>query len=797
AFPRTASALSAFLGSFCICFASLFIFRIRKTMTVRSTGRKLSFEILSSLEDDSLPPIPRSSSDPISGNDSAESSPKRRRHRKKKKKHNKVETIPENGDPQFTTMEDSNWASCDEGERSIFENRLNYFGGGGGGSTVVTQTVQHNGFSFGKLRQRNVNGSSIDSTNDERFSETLASDKKSYVEEVSSSENLPFEEVQNQFPRSETNGNVVVTRLDTESSLDWKQLMADDPDFLSAETRSPMKYFTGEIYGGVSLRSTVASGNDVERERIYDMIFRLPWRCEVLLHTGFFVCVNSFLSLLTVMPIRVLLTFWDAFKHRQLRRPSSSELSDLACFLVLASGTILLGRTAQAITLSTCIVAHNNALLALLVSNNFAEIKSSVFKRFSKDNIHGLVYADAIERFHISAFLVSVLAQNILEAEGPWLGNFIYNATMVFFCEMMIDIIKHSFLAKFNGIRPIAYSEFLQALCEQTLNIRPEDRKTNLTFVPIAPACVVIRVLTPVYAAHLPCSPLPWRVMWMAAFIPMDQSQNNILMDSQPTTSPVKTVKISNVSLNVSKKDLNEFFSFSGDIHYIEMRSETQETQLAYVTFKDPQGAETAMLLTGAVIADHRVSITPAVNYDLPPEALALDSQEYSFNGFTVKKAEQVVSTMMERGYAVGKDAMERAKAFDDRHNLVSNASATIASLDNKMGLSEKLSIGTTVVNEKLREVDERYQVREITKSALAAAEERAISAGTALMANPYVSSGASWLSNAFGAVTKAVRAEDGGEGRKEIVQLDDTSPKAPAVVPVNSVDTDFTKPSF
>ncbi|CAF2063298.1 unnamed protein product, partial [Brassica napus] len=806
------------------CFASLFIFRIRKTMTVRSTGRKLSFEILSSLEDDSLPPIPRSSSDPISGNDSAESSPKRRRHRKKKKKkHNKVETIPENGDPQFTSMEDPSWASCDEGERSIFENRLNYFGGGGGGSTVVTQTVQHNGFSFGKLRQRNVNGSSIDSTNDERSSETLASDKKSYVEEVSSSENLPFEEVQNQFPRSETNGNVVVTRLDTESSLDWKQLMADDPDFLSAETRSPMKYFTGEIYGGVSLRSTVASGNDVERERIYDMIFRLPWRCEVLLHTGFFVCVNSFLSLLTVMPIRVLLTFWDAFKHRQLRRPSSSELSDLACFLVLASGTILLGRTAQAITLSTCIVAHNNALLALLVSNNFAEIKSSVFKRFSKDNIHGLVYADAIERFHISAFLVSVLAQNILEAEGPWLGNFIYNATMVFFCEMMIDIIKHSFLAKFNGIRPIAYSEFLQALCEQTLNIRPEDRKTNLTFVPIAPACVVIRVLTPVYAAHLPCSPLPWRVMWMAAFIPMDQSQNNILMDSQPTTSPVKTVKISNVSLNVSKKDLNEFFSFSGDIHYIEMRSETQETQLAYVTFKDPQGAETAMLLTvfslcvyflsvsilweckdiyitflqGAVIADHRVSITPAVNYDLPPEALALDSQEYSFNGFTVKKAEHVVSTMMERGYAVGKDAMEKAKAFDDRHNLVSNASATIASLDNKMGLSEKLSIGTTVVNEKLREVDERYQVREITKSALAAAEERAISAGTALMANPYVSSGASWLSNAFGAVTKAVRAEDGGEGRKEIVQLDDTSPKAPAVVPVNSVDTDFTKPSF
>jgi len=47
---------------------------------------------------------------------------------------------------------------------------------------------------------------------------------------------------------------------------------------------------------------------------------------------------------------------------------------------------------AQAITLSTCIIAHNNALLALLVSNNFAEIKSNVFKRVSKENLHSLVY---------------------------------------------------------------------------------------------------------------------------------------------------------------------------------------------------------------------------------------------------------------------------------------------------------------------------------------------------------------------------------------------------------------------
>ncbi|KAJ4961807.1 hypothetical protein NE237_021717 [Protea cynaroides] len=106
-------------------------------------------------------------------------------------------------------------------------------------------------------------------------------------------------------------------------------------------------------------------------------------------------------------------------------------------------------------------------------------------------------------------------AMNILEAEGPWFGNFIYNALLVYICEVMIDIIKHSFIAKFNETKPIVFSEFLEQLCKQTLNIGSEDGKKNLTFVPLAPACVVIRVLTPVYAAHLPYFPFPWRLFWI------------------------------------------------------------------------------------------------------------------------------------------------------------------------------------------------------------------------------------------------------------------------------------------
>lgn len=213
----------------------LFVYVIQ--MTMRSSGRKLSFEILSqssSFEDDDTLPssIRRSSSDPISKNDAVES-PKRKRSKKKKKK-NKVETIPENGGTQSTIVTGS---SDDFGETTMFENRLSYYGSGGsGGGCVVTlldgQTVHHNGFNFGELRQRNVNGS-VDGSNDERWSDTMSSDKKLYIEEtsaeLSSAENPPFKEVQHQFPRSEINGNAV-RRLDTEVSLDWKQLVADDPD---------------------------------------------------------------------------------------------------------------------------------------------------------------------------------------------------------------------------------------------------------------------------------------------------------------------------------------------------------------------------------------------------------------------------------------------------------------------------------------------------------------------------------------------------------------------------------------
>ncbi|KAA8525850.1 hypothetical protein F0562_007705 [Nyssa sinensis] len=235
----------------------------------------------------------------------------------------------------------------------------------------------------------------------------------------------------------------------------------------------------------------------------------------------------------------------------------------------------------------------------------------------------------------------------------------------------------------------------------------------------------------------------------------------------------IKTVKVSNVSLGAYEQDIKEFFSFSGDIEYVEMQSANEWSQIAYVTFKDSQGADTAVLLSGATIVDLSVTITLAPEYQLPPAASAppLTTENKSPSAF--RKAEDVVSSMLAKGFVLGKDAVNKAKSFDEKHQLTSTATAKVVSFDKKIGLSEKISTGTSAVNDKVREVDQKFQVSEKAKSAFAVAEQKVSSAGSAIMKNRYVFTGASWVTGAFNKVAKAA-GEVGQKTKEKVVVAED-----------------------
>jgi hypothetical protein len=174
---------------------------------------------------------------------------------------------------------------------------------------------------------------------------------------------------------------------------------------------------------------------------------------------------------------------------------------------------------------------------------------------------------------------------------------------------------------------------------------------------------------------------------------------------------------------------------------------------------------------------------------------------------------------MLAKGFILGKDAINKTKSFDERLQLTSNASSAVASIDNKIGLSDKLSIGTTIVNEKVKEMDERYQLSGMTKSAIAVAEQKASSAGSVIMSNSYVLTGASWFTSAFSAIAKAAedvssmtkeKLEQAEVDKKEIIygerigtvdeysqmHFEDSLIGGPAVVPVGS-DNDSKSGNF
>ncbi|RAL39199.1 hypothetical protein DM860_002732 [Cuscuta australis] len=242
-----------------------------------------------------------------------------------------------------------------------------------------------------------------------------------------------------------------------------------------------------------------------------------------------------------------------------------------------------------------------------------------------------------------------------------------------------------------------------------------------------------------------------------------------------------RAVRVGNVSDLATEREIREFFSFSGEIEHIEIQREQDESRTAYVTFKDVRAIEIALLLSGATIVDQIVNISLAENY-VPKSEIQelrivvdddtsiagnsnslhtedkLGSSSYArANGRVyVSKAQDVVSSVLAKGSAIGQDAMTKARAFDEKHRLTATASAKVSYFDQRVGLSEKLTVGISVVNQKVKSVDERLHVSDKTMAALIAAERKLNDTGSAVRSSRYVTAGAAWLNGAFSRVAKA-----------------------------------------
>ncbi|XP_058186946.1 binding partner of ACD11 1 [Rhododendron vialii] len=238
------------------------------------------------------------------------------------------------------------------------------------------------------------------------------------------------------------------------------------------------------------------------------------------------------------------------------------------------------------------------------------------------------------------------------------------------------------------------------------------------------------------------------------------------------------TAEVTTLSPRATEKDVKEFFAYCGEIEHVEIIRSGEYACTAYVTFKDAYALETAVLLSGATIGDQRVCITRWGTYDdesdpwnnpsWNPRAENSSStthtnQFVSTPGEAVTVAQEVVTTMLAKGFTLTKDALTKAKALDESYQVSSTAAAKVAELSDRIGLTDKIFAGMEVA----KSVDQKYHVSETTMTAASYTGRTAIAAATAVVNSSYFSRGALWVSDALERAAKAA-ADLGTQGVKK-----------------------------
>ncbi|KAL1828800.1 hypothetical protein DCAR_0208060 [Daucus carota subsp. sativus] len=232
--------------------------------------------------------------------------------------------------------------------------------------------------------------------------------------------------------------------------------------------------------------------------------------------------------------------------------------------------------------------------------------------------------------------------------------------------------------------------------------------------------------------------------------------------------SRLYTIEVTSLSPAATEKDIQDFFAFCGKIEHVEIIRAGDLASTAYVSFKYAHALETAVLLSGATILDRPVCITnwgqseDEFNiWNRPTWKIEDESSENHVSegtrsvpsaGEAMSLAQDVVKAMVSKGYVLGVGALSKAKSFDESHQVSATATAKVAELSEKIGLTDKIYAGVGAV----KSVDERYHIYDTTKSAVAATGRTAAAATNTVVNSSYFSKGALWMSDALSRAAKA-----------------------------------------
>ncbi|XP_016320409.1 transmembrane anterior posterior transformation protein 1 homolog [Sinocyclocheilus anshuiensis] len=350
---------------------------------------------------------------------------------------------------------------------------------------------------------------------------------------------------------------------------------------------SLVRFISAELTRGYFLEHNEAKYTE-RRERVYTCL-RIPKELEKLMMFGFFLCLDVFLYVFTLLPLRVLLAlirlltlpccglsgsrilqpaqvcdvlkgfimvlcyfmmhyvdysmmyhlirgqsviklyiiynmlevadrlfssfgqdildalYWTATEPKERKRAHIGVIPHffMAVLYVFLHAILIM---VQATTLNVAFNSHNKSLLTIMMSNNFVEIKGSVFKKSEKNNLFQMSNSDIKERFTNYTLLLIVCLRNM--EQFSWNPDHLWvlfpDVCMVIASEIAVDVVKHAFITKFNDITADVYSEYRASLAFDLVSSRQKNAYTDYSdsvsrrmgFIPLPLALLLIWVVT-------------------------------------------------------------------------------------------------------------------------------------------------------------------------------------------------------------------------------------------------------------------------------------------------------------
>ncbi|KAK0411102.1 hypothetical protein QR680_005483 [Steinernema hermaphroditum] len=290
------------------------------------------------------------------------------------------------------------------------------------------------------------------------------------------------------------------------------------------------------------------SSRYTEKTRKVCAFLWIPYELECFLFFGFLQCVDAFCHLITFLPIRLFMAFVGFVTGRRSWTPAvtcdfikllivvttaymtqyfvdtsmiyhivrgQSVIKLYICYNMLEVADKLFSSFGQdildscfwkaATCLNVAFNSQNQALLAIMLSNNFVELKGSVFKKLGKPNLFQMSCSDVRERFHILVLLVVVVMRNMMAVNWNFehLIEMLPDLVCVICGELGVDWLKHAFITKFNEINAKVYEDFTTTIAFDVVRGHDEGAYSDYSdqvsrrmgFIPIPLTVVLIRVI--------------------------------------------------------------------------------------------------------------------------------------------------------------------------------------------------------------------------------------------------------------------------------------------------------------